>query len=78
MRAPLHKTYMKTIPEEYIAMTTAYGAHTLHVNGEALLKWSSSHSQSSPVLQQFFLLCGLQTVMVVLLLPRPVQGQFTK
>ena len=34
---------------------------TLHVNGEPLLKWSSSHS--SPVPQRFFLLSGLPNLL---------------
>ena len=42
---------------------------TPHANGEPILKRSSSHSHSSPVLQRFCLLSGLPTVTVVLLLP---------
>ena len=47
---------------------------TLHANGEPLLMRSSSHSHSSPVLQQFGLLSDLPMATVVLLLPRPVPG----
>ena len=43
-----------------------------HANGQPLLKQSSSHSHSSPVLQRFCLLSGLPTVKVLLLLTRTV------
>ena len=33
--------------------------YSAHANGEPLLNWSSSHSHSSVVLQQFYLLSGL-------------------
>ena len=46
---------------------------TPHINGEPLLKWSSSHSHSSPVLQRFCLSSDLLTATIqVLLLPMKV------
>ena len=53
---------------------------TPHTNGDPLLKWSSSHSHSSPVLQRFCLLPGLPTATVVVFLTSKASsnGPFTK